>query len=296
MLDAGGDTEAQARLVAARALEAEVTYLGEHHDNPAHHLRQRQVVAALLGAGARPALAFEMLEQGQQAAVGPALAESRTADDLGRRLRWRERGWPDFAMYWPLFDLAGRAGLSVVAADLDPTVARRIARDGLGAVGVEGARLASRLPPDARREAAIADTIREAHCRLLPEGRLPSMVAAWHARNVAMARRLVEALERSPRVVVIAGRGHQEPGGLPDQLAVVRPRTRQLIVDLAEVPASRRPDEVAAGSRADVVWLTHAVERPDPCAPLRRSGGGAPRSRASQPEWEVSLSMLVMRR
>jgi pheromone shutdown protein TraB len=97
------------------------------------------------------------------------------------------------------------------------------------------------------------------------------MVEAWHARNVTMARRLAAALERGRPVVVIVGRGHQDAGGLPDQLAELRPGTRQLVVSMVEAPPDREsPAKDRIG--ANVVWLTPPIPRDDPCAPLRPKG------------------------
>jgi uncharacterized iron-regulated protein len=92
------------------------------------------------------------------------------------------------------------------------------------------------------------------------------MVDAWHARNVAMARRILQALEQSPQVVVIVGRGHQAPGGLADQIEAFRPGTSQLMVDFVEL-GREEPAQAPPGNH--IVWLTPPVERPDPCAPLR---------------------------
>src|SRR5262249_1371762 len=224
------DATAVARRIAARARDVDVIYLGEQHDNPVHHHHQREVLEAIVGGGLRPVVAFGRVEETQQAEVRRALAEPPSEAELERRLRWRARGWPDFDMYWPLFDLAARSGLDVVALDLDPAETRRISREGLGALGARGTALASVLPADPEREAAIARAIRDGHCGLLPETRLPPMVEAWHARNVTMARRLAAALQQGRPVVAIVGRGHQEPGGLPAQLDRIRPGTRQLVV------------------------------------------------------------------
>src|SRR6266446_2198626 len=109
---------ALARLVAARAVHADIVYLGESHDNPHHHLDQIRVLEVMLADGARPALAFEMLAQDQQQAVDAAMLESADRSALAKRLGWGERGWPDFEMYRPLFDLARRYGLPVIAIDL----------------------------------------------------------------------------------------------------------------------------------------------------------------------------------
>jgi uncharacterized iron-regulated protein len=265
------DPAVVARRIAARAQHAQVIYLGESHDNPHHHRNQARVLEAMLAGGARPALAFEMLTQSQQGAADEAMLGSTGPAALGTLLKWQERGWPAFDMYRPLFDLARRDGLPVVALDLDQPAVRRVATAGLGALpDQERSALASRLAPDARREDGIARDIEAAHCGLLPAGAVPGMVDAWHARNVTMARRILQVLQRAPQVVVIVGRGHQAPGGLADQVEALRPGTRQLVVDLVEVggedPEQAAPDNPLARR---IVWPTPAVERPDPCAPLR---------------------------
>ena len=261
------DPAAVARLIAARAWHVRIVYLGESHDNPYHHMGQARVLEAMLAGGARPALAFEMLAQDQQPEVDEAMLEKADPAAVGKRLRWVERRWPDFEMYRPLFDLARRYGLPVVAIDLDQPLVRRIAKEGLGALPAgERSGLASRLAPDADREQGIARDIEAAHCGLLPVAAIPGMVDAWHARNVAMARRILQALERVPQVVVIVGRGHQAPGGLADQVEALRPGTGQLAVDFVEV-GTEEADQAPPGNH--IVWPTPPVERPDPCAPLR---------------------------
>lgn len=260
-----------ARKVAEVGGAAEVIYLGEVHDNPHHHAHQTRILAALLAEGRRPAVAFEMLAEPQQGAVDQALGAARlTKAELERRVLWEARGWPDFSMYWPLFSLAREYGLRVLAIDLDPVVARQIAREGLAPLGEGSRALASLLSLNAEREARIARTIRSAHCDLLAETRIPSMVESWHARNVTMARRLAMALQHTPQVVVIVGRGHQDDGGLPAQVEALRPGIRQFVVDFLEVRPGQGPEEAAGRSVGDIVWLTPPVERPDPCEGLRR--------------------------
>jgi uncharacterized iron-regulated protein len=261
------DPAVVARRIAARARDVQIVYLGESHDNPYHHMDQARVLEAMLTEGARPALAFEMLAQDQQPALDEALRDGADPAAVGKRLGWVDRGWSDFEMYRPLFDQARRYGLPVVAIDLDQQTVRRIAKDGVGALPPdERSRLVSRLAPEADRERGIARDIEAAHCGLLPSGAVPGMVDAWHARNVTMARRILQALERAPQVVVIVGRAHQAPGGLADQVDALRSGTRQLIVDFVEA-GTEEPDRVAPGNH--IVWPRPPVERPDPCAPLR---------------------------
>ncbi len=268
------DVAASARTVAARAREAEVVYLGELHDSPQHHVIQARILEAMLGAGGRPAVAFEMVPETQQAALEAVVRSDAGPPEVDRQLQWTAQGWPDFAMYWPLFELARRNGLSVVGTDLDPAVSRRIGRDGLGAAGEDPARLRSAMPDDPARDRAIVRRIRAAHCDRVSESRAVRMLESWYARNVVIARRVADALQRGPQVVVIIGRGHQSAGGVPEQLEALRHGTRQLVVALVEVEVGA-PERPPSGTVADVVWLTPGrPPRPDPCLSLPQRLGG----------------------
>jgi uncharacterized iron-regulated protein len=254
---------AQLAAIVRLARGADVIGIGESHDHPAHHAAEAQIMEALVAAGARPALAFEMLTQGQQATVDAAMAEALGVDELDHRLGWRARGWPNFAMYYPLFEIARRHGLPVLAADLDSESVRAVSRGGLGAVTEsERARVASRLSPDAMREQRLRDQLQVAHCGLLSATAQVSMADAWHARNVTMARRILDALDRGRSVILFTGRAHLASDGVPGQIAALRPDTRVFVIDLVEAGAIELPN-------ADVVWTTAARARPDRCDELR---------------------------
>jgi uncharacterized iron-regulated protein len=260
VIPAGADLAASARLVADRARTAEVVYLGELHDNALHHAIQARILEELVVGGARPAVAFEMMPETRQASLEAAVRSSADQTEVERELGWAAQGWPDFTMYWPLFELARRHELPVVAADLDPAVTRRISRNGLGGAGEDPARLRSALPDDPARDRAIALRIRAVHCDRISESRAIHMLESWYARNVVIARRIADALARAPQVVVIIGRGHQSPGGVPEQLDAVRRGTRQLVVALVEGESGPPPE-----TTGDVVWLTPSRPRPNPC-------------------------------
>ena len=270
VIDPSADVSASAQLVAGRARNAEIVYLGELHDNAEHHAIEVRVLQALLADGSRPALAFEMVPETRQAVLDAAVRSDADRGEVDRRLEWSAQGWPDFAMYWPLFELARKNGLPVVATDLDPTVTRRITRNGLGAAGDNPARLRSAMPDDPERDKAIAARMRAAHCNRLSEGRAMRMLESWYARNVVMARRVSEALAQAPQVIVIMGRGHASPGAVTEQVLALRPGTRQLVVGLYEGQA----DSLMAGI-ADVVWITPGRPHEDPClnAPQRMGRG-----------------------
>jgi uncharacterized iron-regulated protein len=164
VIEPEADVDASVRQVADRARKAEVVYLGELHDNAQHHVIQARILETLLADGGRPAIAFEMIPETRQAALDAAIRSDADRAEVDRQLEWTAQGWSDFAMYWPLFELARRNKLPVVATDLDPAVNRRISRNGLGAAGEDPARLRSAMPDDPVRDKAVAQRIREAHC------------------------------------------------------------------------------------------------------------------------------------
>lgn len=270
------DLAASARLVADRARTADVVYLGELHDNAQHHAIQARVLEAILATGKRPALAFEMIPETGQATLEAAVRSDGGPVQVERELAWRAQGWPDFAMYWPLFELARKHGLPVVATDLDPALSRRVGREGLRGAGEEASRLRSAMPDDLQRDRDIVRRLRAAHCDQISEDRAFRMLDGWYARNVVMARRVEDGLARAPQVVVIMGRGHGSPGGVPEQLAALRPGTRQLMVGLYEGQA-----DALTAPLADVVWVTPARPRPDPCLSLPQRLGALIRQGAT---------------
>ena len=174
---------------------ADVVVLGERHDNPAHHANQARAVAAL----APSALVFEMLTPEQAAKVTPALRADRAA--LEKALGWADTGWPDFAMYHPIFTASDAA---IYGAALPRDEVRRAVGEGAAEVFGEQAAaygLADALPGDQQQERE--DLQREAHCNALPETLLAGMVEAQRLRDAAFARTVAQAVAETGGPVAV---------------------------------------------------------------------------------------------
>ena len=205
-------------LAAAPAAAQDVVILGEVHDNPAHHAEQAERVARL-----QPrALVFEMLTEAQAARVTPDLIAD--AEAMEAALDWSESGWPDFAMYHPIFAAAPEA--EIFGAHVPREAARDVFEAGLAeSFDGDAARygLTEPLPPEeqAAREAGQM----AAHCDALPEDILPGMVAVQRLRDAVLARAVVQAMEATGGpVAVITGNGHaRRDHGVPATLARVAP-------------------------------------------------------------------------
>lgn len=240
---------------------ADVVILGEIHDNPQHHRTQARAVAAL-----RPsALVFEMLTLEQAAKVTPELRADPSG--LPTALDWGASGWPDFAMYHPIFTAA--PGAAIYGGALPRAVVRRAMAEDLPVVfGADAARYGLDLPlPPGVQTAREAD-LQSSHCDALPPEMLPGMLAAQRLRDAALARAIVQAVtETGGPVAVITGTGHaRKDEGIPAALALGAPQLS--VLSVGQLEADPGPD-----APFDLWIVTDPVPRDDPCAGFAPQSG-----------------------
>ena len=235
---------------------ADIVIIGEQHDHAQHHENQALIVTAL-----KPqAIVFEMLspeQVAQSAGVDPSDAEA-----LEAAFDWHAGGWPDFALYHPIFVAAAEAvwfGAALPREQVRASISK-------GAAQVFG--------PDAERFGLLADlpeaqqSVREglqmaSHCDALPPEMLPGMVEAQRLRDSHFARVALDALHRhGAPVVVIVGNGHARTDwGMPHALRSAAPELNVLSIGQvskeADVPFDR--------------WIkTDPFKAPgDPCAAFK---------------------------
>ena len=242
----------------AEVPQADVVILGEVHDNPDHHVWQAEIVAELQPA----ALVFEMLLPEHGAVVTPELRADPEA--LAAAVAWAERGWPDFAMYHPIFTAAPSA--AIFGAELPRDVVRAALTDGAAAVfgatfEEDPAAFGLDQSLDAEMQAAREALQDAAHCNALPETVLPGMVEAQRLRDAAIARAVIAAhAATGGPVAVITGTGHARTDwGVPAVLALAAP-------DLSVHSTGQIESEPEDGAPFDKTRVTAPAERDDPCA------------------------------
>lgn len=242
-----------------RLRDADVVILGERHDNPAHHRLQAGLIAALAPGG----LAFEMVPRAKEDDANAARASGA---DLGAALDWAKSGWPDWAMYAPLFTAAPGAAIAGGGVDRD-TLRRAVKEGAAAAMGRDGARYGLDESP---AEDVSADMIAEqkaAHCDALPDEMLPGMVEAQRLRDAAFADAALRLHEAGDApVILITGNGHaRNDRGAPLYLRRAAPGLRVLSVGLLEV------DGDVDASLFDYIIHTETHDRGDPCEDFIRS-------------------------
>ena len=232
---------------------AEVVLLGEVHDHPDHHRLRAEVIRAL--GTPEHAVVFEQLDTAQE-------VEAADPAELAAVSGWAETGWPDFALYAPLFEAVYEVGAQVVAGHPTRAQVRQVATEGLDALPPEvTADLPLRPLPDPLREDLVAEIV-AGHCHMFGPERADPLVAAQTFKDAHMARAIAEA---GPPAVLIAGNGHLRPDrGVPFYLDPASTTVAFLEVR-DETPEG--PPEV--GGAADYVWFTARRHDEDPCERYR---------------------------
>ncbi|MCC5963248.1 MAG: ChaN family lipoprotein [Rhodobacteraceae bacterium] len=233
---------------------ADVVFLGEVHDNPQHHVHQTRATHAIAPA----ALVFEMLTPDQAARIPPELPPEGALAEL---LEWDSSGWPDFAMYYPIFAAASDA--RIFGAGLPREQARAAMTDGAAAhLPDDPARFGLDRALDADEQARRESLQDDAHCNALPAEMLPAMVDIQRLRDALLAEAALRAhAETGGPVVVITGTGHTRTDwGAPAALALASDLHTLSIGQYEGEPDSTPPNDL---------WLvTETHLRTDPCAAL----------------------------
>lgn len=241
---------------------AQVLFLGEQHDNPAHHQRQAEIVAQVVP----KALVFEMLTPEQAALVTAEVMGDPVA--MEEVLGWNASGWPDFAMYYPIFAAAPDAAFYGAAIPRDQ--ARRVMSEGTVAVfGPEAGRFGLLMDLPLEEQQLREQLQLEAHCNAMPGEMLPVMVSIQRLRDAVLAQRALQALQDTGGpVAVITGNGHaRKDWGAPAALMWADNSVTVWALGQGE-QAFGAPD-----GGFDRVEISADVDRGDPCAAFTKPSG-----------------------
>ncbi|MEA2747373.1 MAG: hypothetical protein QOI41_1516, partial [Myxococcales bacterium] len=152
--------------------------LGEKHDNPDHHALQARMLRAMVEAGRKPVVAFEMFDVDDQAALDTSRREHpRDAASLARAVSWEKSGWPPWNQYEPIAQVALDRELPIVATGLPRSRMRALMKpaseaDGGAGDGGTEAPIDEGIPLTPEQEASLRDELRESHCGHLPEAHI----------------------------------------------------------------------------------------------------------------------------
>jgi uncharacterized iron-regulated protein len=188
---------------------SDFVFVGESHDNPAHHAAQLEIIRSLRESNGKLAIGLEMFIAGSQRELDEWVAGSIPEDRFISIFNenWQGGYWP---LYRPIFLYARDHRIPLVGLNLDRSIVREVARSGsqsLRSGKVPGVRDVTCDASD-RYQRYLRDVLRS-HGRHAGYHRFCQAQMLWDA---AMAWNLIGFAESNPghTVVVIAGGGHSE--------------------------------------------------------------------------------------
>jgi uncharacterized iron-regulated protein len=238
---------------------ARYVVLGETHDNRDHHQLQAQLVQQFLAAQPGAAVAFEMLDEDDTGALS-----AQTASELEQRVDWANSGWPDFALYRPVFDAAFSAHARVVAAH-PSTEHVRASMQGVAEAEARALHIDQPLP-EAQIQAQH-DEIRESHCGHAPDQMLTAMQRAQVYKDAFMARAVTQT---HVPTVLIAGRGHARNDRAVPYFLKRAGSSATLSIAFIEVEDGREDPSTYDTEAFDYVIFTPRASNEDPCEKFRK--------------------------
>lgn len=275
-------------LIRTSMVEKSVVLIGEVHDNPIHH----RIRAALIrfAREAKPdgqtddlerrggaAIVFEHLRADQSPTIEKLrqtemAIPSEAADAWLTALDWDKSGWPDKAMFKPLFEEVISGRHPVYAGEPARGVVRDISRQGFAAVATdEIKRLGLDTPLPEPQQNALLDDLEASHCGLMPRTAFGKMAEAQRYRDAHLASVVEQAAQKHGAAILLAGNGHvRRDRGVPHYLH--RNGVAIALIEVEDGKASagdyleRGPDGKPV---YDAILFTARADRKDPCVEMR---------------------------
>lgn len=234
--------------------QVQTVFIGEIHDQPAHHQAQLQLIKELHQAGAAISVGLEMFRQDGQAVLDKWVQGQIDEAEFSRIFL---QHWSTWDLYRDIFVFARDNKIPLVGLNIPREIVSQVARNGF-----------SSLSKQQRKKLPIAT------CNVSPEYQafirralgghsdnltvFENFCEAQMLWDVSMAKTLDDYLKIYPQriVVVLAGNGHSWKHGIPEQLARLGDYSYRVL--LPEVHG--RIDLRTIGS-ADADYLLQGVEQ-----------------------------------
>lgn len=240
--------------IIPRLNTSRIVYVGERHDQFAHHMNQLKIIKKIHEAGFRLGVGMEMFQKPFQQVVNDYMAgridEHQFLQKTGYFSRWRY----DYNLYKPIIDYLKQQNIPLVALNVEKEMSRKVAREGIFS-----------LPNDQQRQLPSAmDFSNEPYRTDLKEvfeihekkNGLKAFDYFFQAQTLwdeAMAETAQQFLRENPesKLIILAGNGHvRYKYGIPERLYRRNQESFTVVVQ----------DEELQDSIADYVLLTSELK------------------------------------
>ncbi len=202
--------------------KSRVVYVGESHDNYAHHQKQLEIIRKLHARYPQLAIGMEQFQQPFQGVLDDYIAGQLDAKEMLRRTEWYDRWRFDFRLYRPILTFARENRIPVIALNVSRETSDQVSKSGLeGLTSEQRSRLPATLDdsdPDYR--ARIQEAFE--HHPNSGERKFERFLQVQLLWDEGMAEQVAKYLQQHPvrKMVVLAGSGHLIYGqGIPSRVS-----------------------------------------------------------------------------
>ncbi len=241
--------------LATAIQQAQVVLLGERHDHPDHHRLQALLIQEVKS---EALVGFEMLDEDDAPKID-GITEPHAFEEASQ---WNASGWPEFALYRPIFEVIHRRNFKIRA--VHPRRSRMMSMAKEPAAYPKGNDARSE-PISVQGQMNLREDLDRGHCGQASPRMIEMMVNAQIFKDRWMSHRIeIDPMEKA---IVIAGNGHvRKDYGMPNHL-----NAGVLSLGLIEVEADRVVVSDYSPARFDYLLFTPRLDTLDPCEKYKRS-------------------------
>ncbi len=244
-----------------------VIFMGETHDQIAHHDNQARTLRGLIERNKDVVVAMEMFERSQQPILDQWTAGTLTEEEFLKAVRWESTWGMDYNLYKEILDEAKRHQLKVLGLNIERELVRKVALHGVtGLSPKERSRLPEMDLNDKAHRQYLASIFRNHQAGWAKD--FEKFYQAQCLWDEAMAESLFRFLTseegREKTILVIAGAGHVAfDFGIPKRLYRRTPLDYKTIV-LKEWKKTIEEDfnrDGISSPPAHFLWITKSNPR-----------------------------------
>lgn len=222
--------------IIPRLAEKQVVFVGETHDQLAHHLAQLEIIRGLHAIHDDLVIGLEYFQVPFQQALDAYIAGQSTEEQLLKQTEYFERWRFDYRLYRPILRYAREHGIPLLALNIPSEISRKVARSGIESLSAaEQAQIPQEIDrsDQAYRERlrAVFETHRE---RGAARGSFDHFVDSQLLWDEGMAETAAKYLRAHPgrHMVILAGSGHLLYGsGIPGRLLRRVPLASAIVIN-----------------------------------------------------------------
>ncbi len=195
-----------------------IVYVGENHDNYAHHLVQLETIKAMYRENRRLAIGMEMFQTPFQQAVDDYISGKSDQKTFLKKTEYFRRWGFDYYLYKPVIDYARENRIPIVALNIEREVVERVSQTGIEALPAD---LRSKIPTDMDfSDVLYRQRLEQVYAEhdSMKDRKFEHFYQSQILWDEYMAQSIAGFLKAHPeyRIVVLAGNGHLTYGsGIP---------------------------------------------------------------------------------